>query len=88
MVGFTSVNMTVNEGDGNISVPVALAPDIAGTVTVSFNIISGSAVEGDGQLFITWTIYVDGKISVMMTRFIVLNLSAITHAIEHAPTPG
>ena len=80
MVGFTSVNMTVNEVDGSISVPVALAPDIAGFVTVSFDIISGAAVEGEGQLFISWTIYVDGKISVMMTRFIVLNLSAITRA--------
>ena len=58
MVGFTSVNMTVNEVDGSISVPVALAPDIAGTVTVSFDIISGTAIEGEGQLFISWTIYV------------------------------
>ena len=41
--------MTVDEDSGTINVPVTLAQEIAVPVTVDFMIVSGTAMEGEGQ---------------------------------------
>ena len=46
MIGFNEMDMTVDEDAGTINVPVTLAQEIAVPVTVSFMIVSGTAMEG------------------------------------------
>ena len=48
MVGFDQPMMTVSEDAGEISVVVRLDQEVAVPVTVNFDIVSGSAVEGEG----------------------------------------
>ena len=45
-VGFTQASVTVDEGDGTVQIPVTVSTDIAVPVTVDFQILSGTAMEG------------------------------------------
>ena len=49
MVGFDAESVTVSEAGGDIMVPVTVAQEIATTVTVGVEVVSGTAVEGEGQ---------------------------------------
>ena len=48
-IGFVEAATTVSEGDGSINIPVSLGQEVAVPVTVSFQIISGTAMEGPSR---------------------------------------
>ena len=49
MLGFDEADRSVNEDAGTIQVAVTLVQEIAVPVTVDVAVVSGTAVEGDGQ---------------------------------------
>ena len=49
MVGFDEADRSVSESAGTIQVAVTLVQEVAVLVTVDVTVISGTAVEGEGQ---------------------------------------
>ena len=49
MVGFEMAGLTVGESDDDLVVPVTVRQQIAQTVSVMVEVVSGTATEGEGE---------------------------------------